>query len=849
MIYFRTVSVNPKMPERITRLQDLQYNLWFSWNEQAVELYRQLNEVLWEDAYHNPVKFLLELQQEDLHAAAQDPEYLALYDQVFADFDRYMNEEKWFQKNYLQHHGKSIAYFSAEFGLHESLPIYSGGLGVLAGDHTKAASDLGLPFIGVGLLYKQGYFTQRINREGWQEAYYPHYNFYQMPIVPAVHENGTEVQIPVDLPQGTVFLKVWEMKAGLAKIYLLDADVARNSKEDRGLTAQLYGGDRDMRIKQEIILGIGGVKALRALGITPFAWHINEGHASFLCIERIRELVQTGIPVATAKEVVRSSTLFTTHTPVPAGHDTFDEAKIDHYFGYLYGQLGMSRDQFMEMGWNKESKVFNMTVLALNLSSFCNGVSKLHGEVSRKMFQRFYDHLPEDEVPISSVTNGVHAHSWIAQELKNLYREYLGQDWDSNISTQEQWHMIDSIPHERIWSVHRKKKEDMIFFVRHRLEQKRLRNHESSESVAEVHNLLNPDTLTIGFARRFATYKRATLLFRDKERLARMFTNPERPVQIVFAGKAPPADDAGKQFIQRIYHFANEEPFRGKIVFLEDYDINVARYLVQGVDVWLNTPRWPMEASGTSGMKVAMNGGLNLSVLDGWWPEGYDGFNGFAIGEADNSHLNEEELDRENSYSLYSLLEEVIIPGYYNREDHLPGEWISRMKSSIKTLTPAFNTVRMVQEYTGRYYVKCIERGLMFAEENFALAGRVRAFKQYLMENWHHVDFKNVDFSGTKDMNVGDELTLSATVRLGPINHNDVSVEIAYGQEREHSLHNIQTAPMHLVEAVGEGLYRYSGSLNHSQQGTFGYTVRIRPSSSYFANDFELPLVTWAETF
>ncbi|ACV62625.1 alpha-glucan phosphorylase [Desulfofarcimen acetoxidans DSM 771] len=849
MFYFRTVSVNPKMPERISRLQDLQYNLWFSWHEPALELYRQLNEVLWEDCYHNPVKFLLELHQEDLHEAAQDSNYLALYDQVIGDFDRYMNEEKWFHKYYNQHKDRSIAYFSAEFGLHESLPIYSGGLGVLAGDHTKAASDLGIPFIGVGLLYKQGYFTQRINREGWQEAFYPHYNFYQMPIVPAVHENGTEVQIPVDLPQGTVFLKVWEMKVGLAKIYLLDADVARNSKEDRALTAQLYGGDRDMRIKQEIILGIGGVKALRALGIIPYAWHINEGHASFLCIERIRELVQTGIPVATAKEVVKSNTLFTTHTPVPAGHDTFDEEKIDYYFGYLYGQLGMSRDQFMQLGWNKEHKAFNMTVLALNLSSYCNGVSRLHGEVSRKMFQIFFDQLPVEEVPITSVTNGVHAESWIAQEIKDLYREYLGNEWDKNISDQEQWHKVDNISDERIWNIHKKKKEDMIFFVRHRLEQKKLRNHESSESVAEVQNFLSPDSLTIGFARRFATYKRATLLFRNKERLAHLFNNPERPLQIIFSGKAHPADDAGKEFIQKIYQYANEEPFRGKIVFLEDYDINVARYLVQGVDVWLNTPRWPMEASGTSGMKVAMNGGLHWSVLDGWWPEGYNGYNGFAIGEIDNSHLSEQELDREDSYSLYALLEEVIIPSYYNREDHLPREWIKRVKDSIKTLSPVFNTGRMVQEYASQFYVNCIDRGLMFSEENFALAGRVRAFKQYLMENWHHVDFKNVNFNGTKDMNVGDELTLSATVRLGPINHNDVRVEIAYGYESEHSLHNIQTKPMNLVEAVGDGLYRYSGSLQHAQQGTFGYTVRIRPSSTYFANDFELPLVTWAGTF
>ncbi|WP_066639706.1 alpha-glucan family phosphorylase [Desulfolucanica intricata] len=849
MFYFRTVSVNPKIPDRIKRLQELQYNLWFSWHKPALELFRQINEVLWEDVYHNPVKLLLEVRQEDLDAAAQDEEYLALYDQVFNDFDRYMNNDKWFQKNYPQHNGRTIAYFSAEFGIHESLPIYSGGLGVLAGDHSKAASDLGLPFVGVGLLYKQGYFTQRINRDGWQEEYYPHHNFYQMPIVPALHENGTEVHIPVDLPQGTVFLKVWEMKVGVVKIYLLDADVARNSKEDRELTGQLYGGDRDMRIKQEIILGIGGVKALRALGITPYAWHINEGHAAFLGIERIRELVQTGIPVATAKEVVKASTLFTTHTPVPAGHDTFDEGKIDKYFGYMFGQLGMSREQFLKLGWDKETNSFNMTILALNLSCYCNGVSRLHGEVSRKMFHWLYERLPLDEVPINSVTNGVHGQSWVAQELKELYTEYLGAAWSEDITNQEQWERVEDIPDEEIWSVHQKKKEEMIFFVRSRLEQKRLRNEEGAERIHEIQNFLNPDVLTIGFARRFATYKRANLIFYDREILSRILGNPERPVQIIFAGKAHPADDAGKEFIKKIYQYSNEEPFRGKIVFLENYDIDVARHLVQGVDVWLNTPRWPMEASGTSGMKAAMNGVLHCSVLDGWWPEGYNGYNGFAVREENSVYLSEEEQDREDIYSLYKLLEEVIIPTYYQREDNLPREWIRRMKSSIKTITPYFSTNRMVREYTGRFYTPCIDRGLLFTKENYALANRVKAFKQYLMENWHHVAFNDVSTSGTKDMNIGDELTLNATVKLGPIRHEDVNVEIAYGQEDGHSLHNIQTSPMQMVEMVEEGIYKYSGKLQHSQQGTFGYTVRIRPLNVDFAHAFELPLVTWAGTF
>ncbi|NPV27425.1 MAG: alpha-glucan family phosphorylase [Firmicutes bacterium] len=849
MYFFRTISVKPKLPEQISRLQELAYNLWFSWNSHAQLLFQRINSELWEEVYHNPVKFLLHVKRKDLEAVAHDPAYLDLYRRVFTDFDYYLTADKWFQQQHPELCRHTIAYFSAEFGFHESLPIYSGGLGVLAGDHCKSASDLGLPFVAVGLLYKHGYFTQKINRDGWQEAVYPHLNFYEMPIQPVARQDGCEATISVDLPGRTVYAKLWQAQVGQIRVILLDADVALNRQEDRKLTGQLYGGGLDTRISQEILLGIGGVKALRSLGINPDVWHINEGHSAFLTLERVRELVQNGIPVTTAREVIRASTIFTTHTPVPAGHDIFPAEMIDHYLGHLYRQLGMDRDAFLELGWDRDRNGFNMTLLAMNLAGYCNGVSRLHGEVTRKMFRWLYGMVPVEEIPITFVTNGIHMETWLAQELNDLLTTHLGADWKKHLTEPEWWEKISTIPDEKLWQTHQTLKGKTIQFVRDSLVKQRSRNHESVEQIREVQDYLNPQALTIGFARRFATYKRATLLFRDRERLIKMLNDPERPLQIIFAGKAHPADQPGKELIKQIYDISNEEPFRGKVVFLENYDINLARHLTHGVDIWLNTPRWPMEASGTSGMKAALNGVLHCSVLDGWWPEAYNGENGFAIGEEKN-YLNDEEQDKDDVYSLYSLLENFIIPTYYKQEDGLPREWIKLMKASLRTIPWQFSTERMVQEYAERFYVQAIARGLTLTQENFQVAADLHSFKRFIQENWHHVTITAVEAKGNH-VNVGDELEVNVRVKLGPISHEAVQIELAYGQinNNTNTLQNLNTTPMKFMAQDGEGTYRFTGRLPLKEQGTLGYTVRIRPAHPHFAHHFELPLVTWAPCF
>lgn len=848
MYSYRTISVIPRLPEEINRLCELAYNLWFSWNPHAQSLFSQINGELWEQVYHNPVKFLLWVGQEELEQAVRDESFMSLYSSVIQDFENYMNEETWFQRTHPEQADKVIAYFSAEFGVHESHPTYSGGLGLLAGDHCKSASDLGLPFIGIGLLYKHGYFMQRINRQGWQEAEYPYFDFNQMPILPVKNKDGSILLVPVDMPGRKIYLKVWQMKVGRIIIYFLDADTQDNSFSDRKLTGQLYGGDREMRICQEILLGIGGVKALRAMGIHPCAWHINEGHAAFLCLERIMELVKQGIPFSTAVEAVRANTLFTTHTPVPAGHDMFSEELIDKYFSSMYLELGIKRDEFLALARDQERNQFNMTLLALKLSAYCNGVSRLHGEVTREMLKPLYGSIPVEEIPVSYITNGVHTETWMAEELKGLFDHYLDITWRKHISRNEIWEKVPGIPDERIWSVHQTLKERLIRLVRTRIKEQRIRNQELSDRVREAETYLQDDVLTVGFARRFATYKRANLLLKDRERLTRLVNDPERPIQFIFAGKAHPADFAGSELIKQIYDLSEQEPFKGKIVFLENYDINLARHLVQGVDVWLNTPRRPMEASGTSGQKAALNGVVNCSVLDGWWPEAYDGENGFALGET-KTYLDEDIQDRDDCLSLYTILEEYIAPLYYHyRENGIPLGWVRYMKASMKTISPVFSTERMVREYTQTFYIPAIKRYLKFYAGNYEAAQRLGIFKKFLAQNWHHTRVSSVKTNDLQEMHVGDILQLSASVNLGPINYKDVSVEILYGNLGDQGLYNVSYAPMIVVGRDDNEDYIYKGSVV-LPQGTIGYTVRIRPHSQDLASEFELPLVTWAQGF
>ncbi|WP_027365488.1 alpha-glucan family phosphorylase [Desulfotruncus alcoholivorax] len=849
MYPYRTISIIPRLPESIGRLRELAYNLWFSWNDQAMELFRFINPRLWEEVYHNPVQFLLRASEEELKNAAENEQFTANYRKVMDSFDHYMQEETWYDKFKTPGPPRLIAYFSAEFGVHESHPTYSGGLGLLAGDHCKAASDLGLPFVGVGLLYKQGYFTQHIDSEGKQQPDYPFQNFSEMPITPVLDETGRELIVDVKLPGRRVYARIWKMMVGRVRIFFLDADLAANRLEDRALTGQLYGGDRETRISQEILLGRAGVRALRAMGLNPTVWHINEGHAAFLLLERARELAEDrGMPIGPALEAVRADSIFTTHTPVPAGHDVFTFEMVDRYYSHLYERMDITREQLLELAKDTAKDGFNMTMLALKLCGHCNGVSRLHGEVSRAMFHHLYPGIPVEEVPIGHITNGIHTLTWLAPELRKLFNKYLESGWEKKISDPATWAGVDAIPDMDLWQVHTALKAKALDFARKKLIEQRIRNQETYNRIKEVENYLNQDILTIGFARRFATYKRANLIFSNKDQLLQLINDPNHPVQLIFAGKAHPADKAGQELIKLINEIAAEEQFRGKIIFLENYDINVARYLVQGVDVWLNTPRRPLEASGTSGMKAALNGVLNCSVLDGWWPEAYNGENGFSIG-TDWDFNDEEAQDKYDYNSLLAVLKQVIIPAYYDhRPNGIPVQWIQKMKQSIKTIAPRFSTERMVSEYTEKFYFSAMQRNSIFTANNYQLCKEMYELKQFLINNWHDVQILNVQTSETKTMYMGDEISIQATVRLRHVPQEYVQVEIAYGEKCKDGLFKIQTSPLKAKESGSSGDYVYEGSVA-LPQGTFGYTVRVRPCSPFFVHHFELPLVCWAPAF
>lgn len=720
---FRAQTLNNfSLPRRLGRLSELAYNLWWTWTPDAQRLFARIDPELWEQSYHNPVQFLRQVARPHLNAVAQDRYFLELYDRTLRAFDRYMQgKSTWFLQHYADQIHHPIAYFSTEFGLHETLPIYAGGLGVLSGDHLKEASDLGLPLVAVGFLYTRGYFVQHISEDGWQEARFQRLRYEDLPVVPVLNDDGQPLTVSVALPGREVLARLWEIHVGRVPLYLLDTDVDGNTDGDRELTARLYTSDLEARISQEIILGIGGVRALRALGYNPSVWHMNEGHSAFMGLERAREIVAAGHPFEEAQEMVRAATIFTTHTPVPAGSDEFPLWLMDKYFAAFWPQLGLDREAFIniarrEMSWGE---TFSMPLLAFRFSGRRNGVSELHGQVARKMWHFLWPDRSESEVPITSITNGVHTSTWLARQLHILFRRYLGRDWLEHLDDPEMWEGVESIPDEELWAVHRHLKRKLVFYIRDRARRQWMRGGVHPVQVIASGVLLDPYALTIGFARRFATYKRASLILRDFDRLLALINQPNRPVQIIFAGKAHPDDHPGKMLIQEVYRAVKKAENGGRLVFLEDYDMNLARYLVQGVDVWLNTPRRPNEASGTSGQKAALNGVLNFSVLDGWWREGFNGQNGWAIG--DDVDFDDPTVQDQRDYeSLISTLENEIVPLYYHRvENGLPREWIARMKASIRTLAPQFSMRRMVKEYTERLYIPAIAEG----EEPSVLAG------------------------------------------------------------------------------------------------------------------------------
>jgi len=702
-----------KLPKRINRLGELAYNLWWSWNLNGMRLFLQLDRRLWEEVSHNPIAFLHQVDPERIKEAVNDEFYLREYDRVMEKFDEYMQSEKtWFSENHADLTEKSMAYFSFEFGLHESMPFYAGGLGILSGDHLKEASDLGMPLIGVGFIYAQGYFVQKITEDGWQETSNYRFDFEEMPIISVVGEDGNPIMVTVDLPGRKVHTRVWMIQVGRVPLFLLDSSIDENQLNDRALTSRLYSSDLEVRISQEMLLGIGGVRALRALGYSPDLWHMNEGHSAFLTLERVREIIQTGKTFDAAAQDVRNSNVFTTHTPVPAGNDAFPLWLIDKYFPGYWKELGLTRDQFIDIGKQamEWGDTFSMPVLAFYLSNHANAVSELHGEVARKMWNMLWPEKKTEDVPIAGITNGIHVGFWMARRMKLLFERYFGMDWYDHLDEPDIWAQIENIPDLELWDVRRHLKRKLInYAIESARDHWQSGDRHASQVIADG-VMLDQYSLTIGFARRFATYKRANLLFSDYERLLRLVSNQDMPLQVILAGKAHPADEPGKLLIQKVYRAAKDYRFGGRIVFLENYDLNIARLMVQGVDVWLNTPRRPNEASGTSGMKAALNGTLNFSVLDGWWREGYNGSNGWAIGD-EMDYDDPDEQDAKDAASMYDVLENQIIPLFYQNRamgDASP-EWMAKIKENMRTLSWQFSTRRMLKDYLDKLYIPALK--------------------------------------------------------------------------------------------------------------------------------------------
>jgi len=701
------------LPGRLNRLDELAIDLWWAWNIEARSVFRTLDYALWRATAHNPVRMLRLIPRDRVDRAAADPAFLQVYDRALEALDAARTARNtWWARTFPQHADQSIAYFSAEFALHQSLPIYAGGLGVLAGDHCKEAGDLGVPLIGVGFMYPQGYFHQHVSAEGWQEESYERLNWADAPIEPALTPDGKPCITAVPLGDRSVLVAVWRVRMGRVKLYLLDTDLEENAPWDRELSARLYGGDRETRVQQEIILGVGGVRALKALGSDPAVFHLNEGHAAFVVLQRIRDLTERGSSFDDALEEIHRTTVFTTHTPVPAGHDAFPFHLVEKHLAGCWGSLGPHRDRFLALGAhdNGAGVQFNMTALALRSAGSVNAVSQLHGQVTREMWGSMWPGVPEPERPVSSVTNGVHVPTWLAGDLADLFAKYLGADWLDRHDDPALWDAVLAIPDAELWAVRQGLRRYLFTFVRDRARQRWTEEHVGTPRIVAAGTLLEPEALTIGFARRFTGYKRPELIFHDADRLARIVNAPGRPLQIIFAGKSHPADDIGKHHLQRVYRRALDPVFGGRVAFVDDYDLHVAHFLVQGCDVWLNNPRKPLEASGTSGMKAALNGVPHLSIGDGWWAEGFNGANGWTIdgGISGNDY---DAVDAADANALYRLLEEEVVPAFYDRDAAgVPHRWLATVKESIRSIAPRFSARRMVKEYVERMYAPAMER-------------------------------------------------------------------------------------------------------------------------------------------
>ena len=848
---FNKITVRPQLPKRIDKLGEISYNLWWSWNTDFLRLFKNIDIDLWEKCQKNPVKFLRLVSQEKLEEATNNQEFLRDYDIVVEEFNNYMNSKNtWYSKAHANHKDDHIAYFSAEYGLDQTVGIYAGGLGILSGDHLKAASDLGIPLTGIGLLYKHGYFTQEINGFGEQQTVYKDLDFDFLPIHEVKDEEGNPLMVSVNLPEREVFLKVYRIDVGRIKLYLMDSDIDENGDSPyRDITTKLYGGDQEYRVQQEIVLGIGGVRLVKKLGLNPSVYHMNEGHSSFLLFELISNLMQDKeISFAMARTMVYSQTVFTTHTPVPAGNDIFPVELIEKYFDGYWDKFGIPKERFLRLGMKVNDSMangFNMGILALKMAGKKNGVSKLHGAVSRELFTDIWPDVPPQESPIGYVTNGIHTCTWLAPTMKKLYNQYLRPYWQDNIPDDETWQGIYNIPDKELWTKHQECKQKLLDMIKKSTTERLRRYDYSYEDIDSIVGTLDPNVLTIGFARRFATYKRATLIFRDLERITKIFNDAGMPIQLVFAGKAHPYDKEGAGLIKYIHELSLKPQFRGKLFLLENYNIGTSRYLVSGVDVWLNNPRRPLEASGTSGQKAAVNGVINFSVLDGWWAEGYNQKNGWTIG-SDEEFTSYEVQDNADSKSMYDTLENKIMPMYYrkNEEGYSP-EWMQVMKNSIASNSGVYSTARMLQDYTNQLYVP-----LMDLKPTYSVLENIVNYNEWRFNLHEHFDeieikqseenFNNMTVDAGNQMEVGCEVKIPVTIDV-----NSVTPQVFYGKISEKGIvDDIKIVNMDLV-GQEDNVYKYKAKIDLKTGGDYGYTFRVVPHNDMILDPMTLNQIKW----
>lgn len=855
-------DVVPSLPQPLRPLLKIAYNLWWTWQPMAVNLFIRLDPELWHATNHNPVRMLGMCSQQVLDNAADDPDYRHALDHVLGRLNQHLDQPTWFDTwkpdpGYLNESSSpgpadlpTIAYFSAEYGLTECLQTYSGGLGCLAGDHLKSSSELGLPLVAIGLLYRHGYFQQYLNNDGWQQEYYPDLDFPNLPVQPVLDDLGQQVKVTVQIVGRTVTIAAWRVIVGRVDLYLLDTNLPENERADRAISGQLYGGDMETRIRQEIILGIGGVRVLAAMGIRPTICHMNEGHSAFLALERIRQLIERhGVTFDEARQQAAASHIFTTHTPVPAGIDRFPPEMIQRYFKHYHASLRLDMEGLLALGREDVSdqhEFFSMAVLAIRTADHLNGVSKLHGNVSRSMWKHIWPGVPENELPITHVTNGVHARSWLSPEMIALLDKYLGSCWQQDPVDGAIWQRIADVPDEELWDVHEQRRESLICWAQQRLKNQLEAGGINHHEIRVRVDALDPHCLTVGFARRFATYKRGALLLRDQARLLNMLGDSQHPIQFLIAGKAHPADGGGKDLIRQIIHFARESRAAHKVVFIENYDIQVAKYLVQGCDVWLNTPRRKMEASGTSGMKAAINGALNCSILDGWWDEAYTPKCGWVIGRGEE-YSNPDDADDIESHELYDLFESHIIPMFYNRDSQgLPRQWIAWMKHTIGTLAPKFNTNRMVQTYTENLYTKAVHRANLLHRHNLDNAIKLTNQKMRLHNAWENIKFERVESNTSQPLNVRQTLPITATVNLGQITPDEICVQIYTGQMgNEGQITRGKSFDMVHEADLGDGRHRFIGKLKTSSTGKHGFGVRVVPAGELFEGITIPGLIHW----